>query len=77
MTNNNVQTQAPGTGVTVNVSSHLIGRSLIDDLRRSVSISDQEDLGDDFMDQSRELLEKHMSLMELRTQQLVRETVMK
>jgi len=63
----NPQTQAPEIGVTVNVSSHLVGRSLIDGLRRSLSTSDQEELGDNFMDRSRDLLQRHLNLIELDT----------
>jgi len=76
MTNNNSQTQAPQVGVTVNVSSHLVRRSLTDDFRRSFSINDQEERGDDFMDQSRNLLQEYLSSMEPETKKLVRDRIM-
>jgi len=76
MANNNLQTQAPESIVTVNVSNNLIGRSVIDDLRRSISIGDQEELGDHFMDQSRDLLRSHLNLIELDTQRIIRERIL-
>jgi len=75
MTNSNSQTQAPEIGVTVNVSN-FIGRSLIDDLRKSLSISDQEELGDGFMDKSRDILQEHLPSIEPETRHLIRENIM-
>jgi len=74
MTKSNSQIQAP-IGVDVKVSSRLIGQSLIDGVRRSLSIHDQEELGDDFMDLARDILQKHLNLIELRTQRLIRENI--
>jgi len=76
--NNNSLTQAPRVKnvVTVNVSSRLVGRSLADVLRRSISIGDQEELGDNLMDRSRDLLRSHLQLIELDTQRIIRERIL-
>jgi len=72
MANNNSQSDIREfVGLTVEVSGHLIGRSLIDDLRRSFSVGSHEQLGDDLMDQSRGLLQRHLSLVELETQSII------
>jgi len=75
MTNDNSHIQAPEIGVTVKVPRHLIRRSLVEDLRRSLSTSDQEELGNDYMDQSRDLLQRHLPSIEPETQHMIRENV--
>jgi len=44
-------------------------------VKTSLSISDQEELGDDFMDQCRDLLQRHLNLIELHTQGMIREKI--
>lgn len=59
-------------GGVIDVDGPLIGRSIIDGLRTKFSASGQLQRGDYFMDRSRELLRKHLQLMEVREQDIVR-----
>ena len=59
-------------GGVVEVSGPLIGRSIIDGLRRKFSAHDQIQEGDCLMDRSRELLRRHLQLMEVREQDAIR-----
>jgi hypothetical protein len=70
MSNNFSQNYVPELvgSVVVEVAGDLIGRSLIDSLRRSLTSSSQEERGDYFMDQSRVLLQNHLQLIELHDQ---------
>jgi hypothetical protein len=66
MANNTSQNYAPEiVGGVVGVAGHLIGRNLIDSLRKSFTSSSQMHQGDYFMDQSRVLLQNHLQLIEL------------
>jgi len=52
---------------------HLLGgAAVIDYLRRNLITGGQVKQGDDFMDQSRDLLQKHLDLMQLREQNRIR-----
>jgi len=53
----------------VEVSGPLLGRNLIDGLRKNFLTSGQKQQGDVLMDQSRELLQKHLWLLELQEQE--------
>jgi len=78
MANNDSSKNAPEVvGVSVEVSGHLIGRSVIDDLRRSLTASGQEQKGDEYMDHSREILQKHLRLIEPDTQRIIEEHIHK
>lgn len=59
-------------GGVVEVSGPLVGRSIIDGLRRRFSAHDQLQEGDGFMDRSRDLLRMHLQLMEVREQDAIR-----
>src|SRR5216683_275639 len=61
----------------VEVAGHLLGRTVIDYLRKNLMTSRQVEQGDDYMDRSRELLQKHLQLMELDEQARVRDNYMK
>jgi len=75
MANNNFQSYAPeSVGVSVEVADHLIGRSVIDGLRRSFTVEGQEQQGDELMKQSYELSEKHLELMEHRSRIIIEES---
>jgi hypothetical protein len=67
MAANVIHDLAPGiaSGVIVEVSGHVLGRSLIDGLRRNIFPSGQVEQGDHYMDRSRELLQKHLKLIQL------------
>jgi len=65
MSNNFSQNYAPEiVGSVVEVAGDLVGKSLIDSLRRSFTSSSQVQQGDNFMDQSRVLLQNHLELIE-------------
>lgn len=59
-------------GGVIDVDGPLIGRSIIDGLRAKFSASGQMKKGDYFMDRSRELLRRHLQLMEVREQDTIR-----
>ncbi|KAI0294562.1 hypothetical protein BC826DRAFT_1104619 [Russula brevipes] len=61
-------------GATVEVASPLIGRSLVDGIRRSFHTGTQVQHGDYFMDQSRILLQRHLRLINLDARQTIRES---
>jgi len=56
----------------VEVTGHLLGRSLIDFLRQNLITSCQVEQGDEFMDRSTVLLEQHLQLIELELQTQIR-----
>jgi hypothetical protein len=73
MTDNITQNYTPVmVGGYVRVTGHLIGRSLIDSLRGTFATGGLLEQGDYFMDQSRDLLEKHLQLIFLRDQTTIR-----
>lgn len=59
-------------GGVVEVTGPLIGWSIIDGLRRKFSASGQMEEGDYFMDRSRELLRRHLQLIEVNDQDTIR-----
>ena len=59
-------------GGVVDVSSPLIGRSIIDGLRTKFSTGSQVQEGDYFMDRSRDLLRRHLQLIEVHQQDTIR-----
>jgi hypothetical protein len=70
MSNNFSQNYAPQIvgSVVAEVAGGLIGKNLIDSLRKSFTSSSQVERGDYFMDQSRVLLQNHLQLIELHEQ---------
>jgi hypothetical protein len=65
MSSNFSQNYAPElVGGIVEVTGGLIGKSLIDSLRKSFTSSSQMQRGDYFMDQSRTLLQNHLQIIE-------------
>jgi hypothetical protein len=64
-------------GGVVGVTGHLIGKNLIDGLRRSFTSGGQAQLGDYFMDQSRVLLQNHLQLIELDERNRIRQSYQK
>jgi len=56
----------------VEVTGHLLGRSVIDFLRRNLITSSQVEQGDELMDRSTVLLEQHLQLIELELQTQIR-----
>jgi hypothetical protein len=66
-----------GVEGVVEVNAHLVGGSLVDSLRRTFTIDSQMEQGDNFMDRSRGLLEKHLQLMQLREQIAIRQHYMR
>jgi hypothetical protein len=81
MANNVSQNHAPDflggvvevtVGGVVDVTSPLIGRSIIDGLRTKFSPSGQMQEGDYFMDRSRDILKRHLQLIEVHQQDLIR-----
>jgi hypothetical protein len=62
-------------GGTIEVTGHLDGRSLINGLWRTLSTSNLAQDADNFMDQSRGLLQRHLRLMPLRDQNIIRESL--
>ena len=61
-------------GGTIEVTSHLDGRSLIGGLWRNIFTGSLVQDGDNFMDQSRTLLQRHLKLMQLQDQNVIRQT---
>jgi hypothetical protein len=59
-------------GAIVEVAGHLLGGSVIDYFRKNLMTSSQVEQGDDLMDRSRELLQRHHKLMEPDEQARVR-----
>ena len=77
MDNNTSQNYPPAieiVGGTIEVTSHLDGRSLISGLWRTVFTGSLVQDGDYFMDRSRTLLQRHLRLMRLRDQKVIRHT---
>lgn len=70
---NNVPNYLLGGTIDVEVISPLVGRSIFDGLRRKLSTSGQMEKGDYFMDRSRELLRRHLQLIELEEQDTIRQ----
>jgi len=62
-------------GGTIDVSGPLVGRSIIDGLRKKFSPSGQVQEGDDLMDRSRDLLRRHLQLMEVNDQDAIRKKI--
>jgi hypothetical protein len=82
MANNVSSNHAPHGGFieetvagVVDVAGPLIGRSIIDGLRRKFSPSGLVQEGDFLMDRSRNLLGRHFQLMEVRDQDTIRDNV--
>lgn len=61
-----------GGTIDVEVTGPLVGRSIFDGLRRKFSTSGQMEKGDYLMDRSRELLRRHLQLIELEEQVAIR-----
>jgi len=77
MDNNTFQNYPPAIeilGGTIEVTSHLDGRSLIGGLWRNVFTGSLMQDGDYFMDRSRSLLQRHLKLMRVQDQNVVRQT---
>lgn len=55
----------------IEVTGPLIGRSIIDGLWKKISPRSQIQEGDYFMDRSRDLLRRHIQLIELREQDVI------
>jgi len=73
MENDFLQNSAPHiVGSVIQVTGNLLGRTLIDDLRKRLSPRRQEERGDHFMDQSRELLQKHLKRIPADQQRAIR-----
>jgi hypothetical protein len=62
-------------GGTIEVTGHLDGRSLISSLWRTLSASSLTQDGDHFMGQSHGLLQRHLKLMPLEDQNVIRESL--
>src|SRR6266478_6969603 len=80
MANNTTQNNAPDIlggavevtiGGVVEVTSPLVGESLVSGLLRNFSTSSQLHAGDYLMDRSRALLHKHFQLMEVKEQKVI------
>jgi len=73
MANSSSQNYAPEiVGAVLEVSAHVLGRSVMDSLRGHFSTRSQKQLGDSFLDESRKLLQKHLDLLEFNTQNTIR-----
>jgi len=55
----------------VGVCGSLLGRSLINGIRKNFLTSGQKQQGDGHMDKSRELLQKHLGLIKIQEQDLI------
>lgn len=83
MSNNSSQNHASDSagGIDVNVdgfidvNSPLVGRSILDGLRRRFSTNDQMKEGDYLMDRSRNMLRKHLQLIEVDDQDTIRRSI--
>jgi hypothetical protein len=62
-------------GGAIDVSGPLVGRSIIDGLRKRFSPNGQVQEGDDLMDRSRDLLRRHLQLMEINDQDAIRKKI--
>ena len=62
-------------GDVIDVTSPLVGRSIIDGLRSQFSISNQVRQGDYYMDRSSDLLRRHLQVIEVRQQDAIREGI--
>jgi hypothetical protein len=62
-------------GGTIEVTGHLDGRSLISSLWRTLSTSSLAQDGDHFMDRSHGLLQRHLKLMSVEDQDIVRQSL--
>ena len=77
MDNNTFPNHPPAievAGGTIEVTSHLDGRRLISGLWRTVFTGSLVEDGDYFMGRSRALLQRHLNLMRLQDQNLIRQT---
>ena len=77
MDNNTFQNYPPAieiVGGTIEVTSHLDGRTLISGLWRTVFTGSLVQDGDYFMGRSRALLQRHLRLMPLEDQDVIRLT---
>jgi hypothetical protein len=75
MDNNTFRNYPPAieiVGGTIEVTGHLDGRSLISGLWRTIFTGSLVQDGDYFMDQSRALLQRHLKLMQLEDQNVIR-----
>jgi len=72
---NHVPNYLLGGTIDVEVISPLVGKSIFDSLRRKFSTSGQMESGDYFMDRSRELLRRHLQLIELDQQDTIRQQI--
>jgi hypothetical protein len=59
----------------VDVTSPFIGRSILDGLRTNFSSNNLMQEGDDLMDRSRVLLNRHIQLIEVRDQAVIRRSI--
>ena len=62
-------------GGVVEVNGSFIGRSIIDGLRSKFSPSHQTQEGDYYMDRSRDLLRRHLRLIEVREHDAIRQNL--
>jgi hypothetical protein len=77
MDNNTIQNYPPAieiVGGTIEVTGHLDGRSLISGLWRTIFTSSLVQDGDYLMGRSRALLQRHLKLIRLQDQDLIRYT---
>ena len=77
MDDNMFQNYPPGfeiVGGTIEVTSHLDRRNLISSLWRNFFTSSLVQDGDHLMGRSRALLQRHLNLMRLQDQNLIRQT---
>lgn len=63
--------QSLGPDRVFEVADHLVGKSLIDGLRRHLTTGSQVEEGDHFMDHSHDLLQMHFQLMDLDDRNIV------
>lgn len=73
MANNFSQTYAPEIAEgAAHVAGYILGRSLVDGIRSIFNTAGHVDKGDSYMDQSRDLLERHLELLNLNQQNRIR-----
>ena len=78
MANNTFNNCPPGiniVGGTIEITGHLDGRGLITVLWRTLSTSSLAKDGDHLMDQALSLLQRHLKLMPLQEQNVIRESL--
>ena len=78
MDNHTFKNYHPGIGIVdgnIEVTGHLDGRSLISSLWRTLSASSLTQDGDHFVDQSHGLLQRHLKLMPLQDQIIIRQSL--